>query len=147
MKSANPTSKPIRVVIIDDEPPARRKLHEWLQRDTAVEIVGECGNGFDALRVITEVPPEMPVDVMFLDIQMPEMSGIELLRHLSEALPRLPLVIFVTAFDRYAIEAFNLHALDYLLKPYDEDRFQRALDRAKSALEGANSGKIQQENL
>jgi two-component system LytT family response regulator len=69
------------------------------------------------------------------------------LRHLSEALPRLPLVIFVTAFDRYAIEAFNLHALDYLLKPYDEDRFQRALDRAKSALEGANSGKIQQENL
>lgn len=119
---------PLRTVIVDDEPLARQKLQRWLSPDTDVEIVGECGNGYEAIEVLTS----HAVDLLFLDIQMPEMDGFGVLDNLD--VKHRPLVVFVTAYDRYAIEAFKRHALDYLLKPYDHDRFRIALDRAKEHL-------------
>lgn len=118
----------LRTVIVDDEPLARQKLQRWLSNDAEVEIVGECGNGYEAVDLLTA----HTVDLLFLDIQMPEMDGFDVLDNLDAA--HRPLVVFVTAYDRYAIEAFKRHALDYLLKPYDHDRFLIALDRAKDHL-------------
>lgn len=119
---------PLRVLIADDERPARQKLRRFLTQDTAVGSVFEAASGTDALRLITAERP----DLVFLDIQMPGLTGIELLR----ALPpdAAPHVVFVSAYDRYAVEAFDLAAIDYLLKPYDRERFERALGRARDAL-------------
>lgn len=118
----------LRVLIVDDEPPAREMIRYMLVEDSEVVVVGECSNGHEALDAIRLVTP----DIIFLDIQMPEMDGLALL----EACPpkMLPLVIFVTAFDRYAVKAFEYAAVDYLLKPFDHDRMERALKRAKSNL-------------
>ena len=113
----------MHVLVVDDEPLAREKLCRWLAAESDVAQTWDCGNGFEAL----EVCAAQEVDLLFLDIQMPEMDGFELLSHLETKPP----VVFVTAYDRYAIDAFELHALDYLLKPYDHARFVVALERAR----------------
>jgi two-component system LytT family response regulator len=121
--------KKIRTLIVDDEPLARRNLRLLLEDDPEIEIVGECGSGYEALEVINEQPP----DLLFLDIQMPGMNGFDVLSHVE--LERIPAIIFVTAYDAYALKAFEVHALDYLLKPFTDERFREALARAKSQVE------------
>lgn len=113
----------IRVLIVDDEPPARRKIRTFLQGDSRFEIAGEAGDGARAVELVESLRP----DLLFLDIQMPELSGFEVLLALGEDRPR---VVFTTAFDQYAVQAFEVRALDYLLKPFDRERFRQALDRA-----------------
>lgn len=120
---------PIRTLIVDDEPLAREGIRLLLQGDPEVEVVGESGSGRDAVRQISALRP----DLVFLDVQMPEMNGFSVLAALAPT--PLPAVIFVTAFDRYALQAFEVHALDYLLKPFDDDRFGDALRRAKMHLQ------------
>ncbi len=115
----------MRALIVDDEPLARRGLLVRLKDVADVEIVGECGNGRDAVAMIAAEKP----DIVFLDIQMPVMDGFAVLREIQG--PGMPLVIFVTAFDEYAIKAFEAHALDYLLKPVDDERLADALERAR----------------
>ncbi len=110
-----------KVVIVDDEAPARSLLKEYLVDYPSLVIVGECNNGVDAIRAIETFRPE----IVFLDIQMPGMTGFEVLRQLEE----MPQVIFSTAYDQYALEAFEVHAVDYLLKPYTKERFARAVSR------------------
>ena len=119
---------PIRALIVDDEPLAREGLRVLLGRDDEVEVVGECSSGTAAAESIAELEP----DLLFLDVQMPEMNGFEALR--AAEVDPLPFVIFVTAYDEYAIRAFEVHAVDYLLKPYDDERFFDALERAKTEL-------------
>jgi two-component system LytT family response regulator len=116
----------IRAIIVDDEPLARRGLELRLREAPDVEIVRQCANGREALAAIEELHP----DLMFLDIQMPGMSGFDVLKQVPQE--SLPMLVFVTAFDRFAIEAFEAHALDYLLKPVDETRLERALDRVRA---------------
>ncbi len=120
---------PIRTLIVDDEPLAREGIRLLLAGDPEIEVVGESGAGRDAVRQISALRP----DLVFLDVQMPELDGFGVLNALAPA--PLPAVIFVTAFDRYAIQAFEVHALDYLLKPYDDERFGDALRRAKTHLQ------------
>jgi two-component system LytT family response regulator len=116
----------IRAIIVDDEPLARRGLELRLREAADVEIVRQCANGREALAAINELQPDM----MFLDIQMPGMSGFDVIKQVPQE--SLPMIVFVTAFDRFAIEAFEAHALDYLLKPVDETRLERALDRVRA---------------
>ena len=118
----------IRAVIVDDEPPARRNLSLLLARDPEIEIVAECDNGPDAPAEIRRAKP----DLLFLDVQMPEVDGFDVLELLGSDVP--PAVIFVTAYDQYAIRAFEAGALDYLLKPFDDKRFALALERAKEKI-------------
>jgi two-component system LytT family response regulator len=120
----------LRALIVDDEPLAREKLRTLLGHEGDVEVVGECGDGLQAVASIERLAP----DLVFLDVQMPEIDGFGVL----EAIPRrrLPAIIFVTAYDRYALKAFEVHALDYLLKPFDRERFHGALDRARAELIG-----------
>ena len=106
----------IRVLLVDDESLAREMLREMLQDDPQVTIVGESCNGREALEAIRSHSP----DLIFLDVQMPELGGFEVLESLGREIPR---VIFVTAYDQYAVRAFEVHALDYLLKPFDQERF------------------------
>jgi len=113
----------IRAVIVDDEPLAREVLREYLAADEEFEVVAECANGFEAVRAVTQHDP----DVLFLDIQMPKLDGFEVLALLD----RSPAVVFVTAHDEYALRAFEVHALDYLLKPFSEERFRAVLERIK----------------
>lgn len=121
--------KKIQTVIIDDMPLARQKLARFLNEDPEIEIVAECGNGLEAIDAITSLKPEL----VFLDIQMPEVDGFEVLNHIG--LEQMPVFIFVTAFDHFALKAFEVNALDYLLKPYDRERFVQALNRAKKQLQ------------
>jgi two-component system LytT family response regulator len=118
----------IRTLIVDDEDLARRGLRTLLRREDDVEVVAECRNGREALDAITRCEP----DLMFLDIQMPGKTGFEVLAEIEEG--KCPYVIFVTAFDRFALQAFDVNALDYLLKPVNEARFHAALSRARAAL-------------
>jgi two-component system, LytTR family, response regulator len=113
----------LRVLIVDDEPPARRKIRALLHGDDRFIIAGEAGDGLEA---VNRIEAEQP-DLIFLDIQMPGLSGFEVLEALGAARPQ---VIFTTAYDEYAVRAFEVRALDYLLKPFDQDRFRQALDRA-----------------
>src|SRR5882757_75329 len=101
-----------------------------LVNDPEVEIVAECGSGYEALRVVKKLKP----DLLFLDIQMPELDGFAVLQALEW--DHVPLVIFVTAYDQYAMRAFEVHALDYLLKPFDDHKFERAMNRAKAQIRG-----------
>jgi two-component system, LytTR family, response regulator len=117
----------IRTLIVDDEPPARANLRVLLHLDHEIEIVGECGSGMEAL---TEIRSKKP-DLVFLDVQMPECDGFDVLELLGG---ELPAIIFVTAYDQYALRAFEAGALDYLLKPFDNARFERALARAKERI-------------
>ena len=122
-------TSPIRVVIVDDEELARRVLREYLAKSPGLEIVAECSNGFDAVKVIGELKP----DLVFLDVQMPKLDGFEVL----ELIGREVAVIFVTAYDQYAMKAFDAHAVDYLLKPFATDRFETALARARERLKAS----------
>lgn len=121
-------SMPIRALVVDDEPLARSNLVVLLRRDPDIGFIGECGSGADAIEAIRCARP----DLMFLDVQMPEIDGFDVLELLGSAVP--PTVIFVTAHDEYALRAFEAGALDYLLKPFDDARFHRALNRAKDKL-------------
>ena len=118
----------IRTVIVDDEPLARSSLRVLLRKDPAVELVSECGSGIEALREIRGRKP----DLVFLDVQMPECDGFDVLEQLGKDLP--PALVFVTAYDQYALRAFEAGALDYLLKPFDNARFARVLERAKERI-------------
>jgi two-component system LytT family response regulator len=115
----------MRVLIVDDEPIARRGLRRLLDQEADIEIAGEAGNGAAAIEAIESLQP----DLVFLDIQMPEMDGLEVVATVGAH--KMPPVVFVTAYDKYAIDAFDLNAADYVLKPVDPERFQRALDRAR----------------
>src|ERR1043165_1327385 len=110
-------TKKIRTLIVDDEPLARRTIRDLLGTDSEIEIIGECGSGLDAVNSIRKQTP----DLLFLDIQMPGMNGFEALSKIEHE--RIPAIIFVTAFDQYALRAFDIHALDYLLKPFPAERF------------------------
>ncbi len=123
--AAGAVPKTIRAMIVDDEPLARASLAVLLQRDPEIQIVGECGSGVDAPRQIRKAKP----DLLFLDVQMPECDGFDVLELLGKHVPAV--VVFVTAYDQYALRAFDAGALDYLLKPFDDVRFQRCLARAK----------------
>ncbi len=116
----------IRSVIVDDEELARGIVREFLTPHSDIEIIAECSNGFEAVKAITELKP----DLIFLDIQMPKLTGLEVLELVDKNLS----VIFVTAYDQYAVRAFEVHAIDYLLKPFTKQRFDEALGRARSKI-------------
>jgi two-component system LytT family response regulator len=116
----------LKAVIVDDEELARQLLREYLWEAGGVEVVAECANGFDAVKMIGELKP----DLVFLDVQMPKLDGFEVL----ELIDPPPAVIFVTAYDQYAMRAFDAHAVDYLLKPFHLERFQKALAKARTRL-------------
>lgn len=116
----------MRVIIVDDEELARGVVREYLAAHEDIEIVAECVNGFDAVKAITELEP----DLVFLDIQMPRLDGFEVV----ELAGRKPRYIFVTAFDNYALKAFDIHAVDYLLKPFSQQRFNEALEHARARI-------------
>jgi two-component system LytT family response regulator len=118
--------KKIRSAIVDDEQPARRLVREYVSGFEDVEIVAECANGFEAVKVVADLNP----DLLLLDIQMPRLDGFEVL----ELVGRDVAVIFVTAYDQYALRAFDVHAVDYLLKPFRSERLREALDRAKDRI-------------
>ncbi|MGH9373417.1 MAG: LytR/AlgR family response regulator transcription factor [Vicinamibacterales bacterium] len=125
--------KPIRVLIVDDEKPGRERLRHLSNRDARVELAGCCAGGAEALQVIRDAGNAgQPVHVLLLDVQMPELDGFAVVSALVRQGPSesLPAVVFVTAHDEYALRAFDAHAIDYLLKPFSDERFQAALDRA-----------------
>jgi two-component system LytT family response regulator len=126
--ASGPRPAPLRVLVVDDEPLARRNLTLLLRADPDVGEVAECGSGLDAIAEIRRAPP----DLLFLDVQMPECGGFDVLEMLGGDMPRA--VVFATAYDEYALRAFEAGALDYLLKPFDDARFHRALARAKERL-------------
>jgi two-component system LytT family response regulator len=131
----------IRVLIVDDEPLARGVLREMLQSDPEVAIVGECANGKEAVQALQESAP----DLLFLDIQMPEMGGFEVLDALQGR--PIPHLVFVTAYDQYAVRAFEVHALDYILKPFDRERFEASWQRAKAQVLRERNGGVEQRIL
>ncbi len=118
----------LRVLVVDDEPLARRGILSRLSRHADVQVVGEVGDGESALSTIAAEAP----DLVFMDVQMPGLSGLDTLRLLPPQ--ERPLTVFLTAYDRYALSAFEVHALDYLLKPIDDERFNETLDRARTML-------------
>lgn len=132
MPPISPTKIP--TLIVDDEPLARSNIAILLRSDSQIEIIGECGSGAEALGEIRVARP----DLLFLDVQMPECDGFDVLEMLGNDLP--PAVIFVTAYDQYALRAFEAGALDYLLKPFDNARFALALTRAKQRISEATRG-------
>lgn len=115
---------PVRTLVVDDEGPSRDRVRSLLERDCRVDVVGECANGVEALQAIEDEGP----DLVFLDVEMPELSGLALLEALAPE--RCPQVVFVTAYDKYLQRAFEVHALDYLRKPFTDERFYDALDHA-----------------
>lgn len=116
----------IRVVVVDDEALARGILREWLAGHADIDIVAECANGFEAVKAATELEP----DLLMLDIQMPKLDGFDVLELVGGDIP----VIFITAYDSYAVRAFEVHAVDYLLKPFSAERLAEALDRARARI-------------
>lgn len=119
-----PEAPALRALIVDDEAPARALLAEYLAGEPDVEVVGECANGFEAVKRIAELAP----DLVFLDVQMPKLDGFEVL----ELLDPQPAVVFCTAYDEYALKAFEVHAVDYLLKPFGRERLAEALARVRA---------------
>jgi len=116
----------MRIVIVDDEPLARAVVREFAAADPEIEVVAECANGFEAVKAVAELQP----DLVLLDVQMPKLDGFEVLELLGRDQP----VIFVTAYDQYALRAFEVHAVDYLLKPFCAERFEEAMGRARERL-------------
>jgi len=116
---------PIRVLVVDDEPLAREKIRGMAADDPEIRVVAECSNGAEAIEAVRSMRP----DLILLDVQMPEVGGFDVLEALKDE--QLPPVIFITAYDHYAVRAFEFHALDYLLKPFDRERFRAAIERAK----------------
>jgi len=129
-------AKPLRVLVVDDEAPARRKVLRLLREEAGVEIAGEAESGEAAIAAIREESP----DLVFLDVQMPGMDGFKVLQTLNTAKVQMPRVIFVTAHDKFALRAFEVHAFDYLLKPVGEERFREALRRARMQHEHSENG-------
>lgn len=115
----------LRIAIVDDEPLARTVVREFAER-LGVQVVAECANGFEAVKAVADLNP----DLLFLDVQMPKLDGFEVLELLGRSVP----VVFTTAYDQYALRAFEVHAVDYLLKPFSEQRFAEALSRARARL-------------
>lgn len=115
----------MKVLLVDDEPLVRQGLRFFLAKEKDAEIVGECENGLQAIEAIRSLEP----DLVFLDVQMPELDGFEVIENLADI--KLPLVIFVTAYDKYAVKAFEINAVDYLLKPFDQERFEETLRRVR----------------
>ena len=120
--------KKIRTLVVDDEPLARARIVKLLEPIDYITLIGECKNGSEALHQMEEYRP----DLVFLDIQMPDLNGFEVLSR--EELRPLPFIIFVTAYNQYALKAFDVHAVDYLLKPYDDERFMRAVEHARQQI-------------
>lgn len=118
-------------MIVDDEPPARAKIRSFLERESDIEVVAECDDGTAAVEAIREHAP----DVLFLDVEMPGLDGLEVVEAVGSM--AMPLTVFVTAFDRYAVKAFEKHAVDYLLKPFDRGRFQSMLAQVRERLQSA----------
>jgi two-component system LytT family response regulator len=119
--------KKIRTLVVDDEPLARERLTSLLSAEPDIEVVGQCRDGEEAVTAIVDHSP----DLVFLDVQMPAMNGFEVIDAVGPE--RMPLVIFVTAYDQHALRAFQVRALDYVLKPFDRERFQEALQRARTS--------------
>jgi len=128
----------IRTLIVDDEPLARARLRQLLQNEPEIEIIGECADGREAVAAIGKTPPEL----IFLDVQMPELDGFGVLEAVSAG--PMPVIVFVTAHDQFAVRAFEVHAVDYLLKPFDRERFQKALRRAVEQVRNRDSGAVRQ---
>jgi len=126
----------IRTLVVDDEPLARERVLALLQQETDIEVLAECGDGAQAVSAIQEQTP----DLVFLDVQMPGCDGFEVIRHIGA--DRMPIVVFVTAYDEYALRAFEVHALDYLLKPFAKERFQQTLQHAREAIERRRAGDL-----
>jgi two-component system LytT family response regulator len=131
----------IRVVIADDEALAREQISDLLKRFDDCELVQLCADGREALTAIEEHRP----DLLFIDIEMPELTGFEVLQEIR--LAPMPVVVFVTAYDKYAIQAFEAHALDYLLKPFDFERFERTLSRARQQIVASRNGELSEKLL
>ena len=129
----------IRCLIVDDEPAARGALRSLLEQEPDIEIVGELADGESALRFLRKASP----DLLFLDIQMPEMDGFEVLRQLESS--QLPVIVFVTAYDQYALRAFDSEPVDYLLKPFSDERFHQALARARRQVGNGRIGSLSEE--
>ena len=132
MTEPNPSK--ITALIVDDEPLAREVIRMLLQKDREIEILGECASGREAIEFIHNRPP----DLLFLDVQMPEMNGFEMLKRLR--VTQYPIIVFVTAYDRYALRAFEVNALDYLLKPFDDKRFAKTLSAVKAQWQKERAG-------
>ncbi|MBZ5697986.1 MAG: LytTR family DNA-binding domain-containing protein [Acidobacteriia bacterium] len=134
---------PINALIVDDEKPARDELAYLLKSFPDVHLVGQGKNGVEALALIKEHAP----DLVFLDVQMPGLNGIGVIKKLMDRKAKLPQIVFATAFDNYAVQAFEVNAIDYLLKPFDKSRLARAIQRAKKALEAGASSTERLETL
>ncbi len=124
-----PSRRTLRVLIVDDEPLGRQRIEDLLRHETDVEIAGTAGDGSAAIDAIRSLKP----DLVFLDVQMAKKTGLDVVREIGPA--RMPATIFVTAFDRHAVDAFELAALDYLVKPFDDERFEQAFARARHMIE------------
>ncbi len=129
-------NKKITAIIVDDEQLARDSVRDHLKRHTEIEITGECENGFEAVKLIHELNP----DLIFLDIQMPKLDGFDVIELLAE---NLPAIIFITAFDEYALKAFEAQAMDYLLKPVKAERFDRSIERIMEQLKDKSQPRIE----
>jgi two-component system LytT family response regulator len=129
----------LKTVLIDDEQPARDVVKHYLKDFSEIEIIAECSDGFTGLKTIQELKP----DLVFLDVQMPKLTGLELL----ELLEQPPLIIFSTAYDQYAIKAFEMNAIDYLLKPYSKERFTQALQKAIAQAGSGSKTEVPVQNL
>lgn len=135
------TDNKIRVLIVDDEALARERIRSLVQNFSDIDIVAECSSGLHAVTSIEQLNP----DLVFLDVQMPELDGFGVVSRIGAA--AMPTVIFVTAYDSYALRAFEVHALDYLLKPFDRERFEAALERARIQIRNERSNKLNQKLL
>ena len=125
------SSFPIRALIVDDEPLARQRIEDLLAREEHIEIAGSADNGLAAVEAIRSLQP----DLVFLDVQMPGLTGLEVVDAIG--IEQMPVTIFTTAYDQYAVKAFEVAALDYLMKPFDDERFAQALDRARQSIQAA----------
>ena len=129
-------SRKIRTLVVDDEPLARERIRQLLLKEPDIDILGECADGRDAVAAIAKFKP----DLVFLDVQMPELDGFGVLEQLDRR--ALPAIVFVTAYDQFALRAFEVHALDYLLKPFDSGRFKKALGRARERIQRQPSAEL-----
>jgi two-component system, LytTR family, response regulator len=137
--SLPPASRKIRTIIAEDEPLAQERLLAWLRQEPGLEVVGQPANGREAVEMVKREKP----DLLFLDVQMPELDGFGVLAALGEEVK--PVVVFVTAYDQFAVQAFTVHAVDYLLKPFDHERFRTALRRALARIQQQEDGTWRQQ--
>jgi two-component system, LytTR family, response regulator len=131
----------VRALIADDEPLARQRLRMLLQDELWLEVIGEAKDGASTIAAIQKLQP----DLVFLDVEMPNGTGFDVIRTIGAS--QMPFVVFVTAYDKYALKAFDVHAVDYLLKPFDRDRFRQALSRARGQLERVSGGELERRLL